>query len=109
MKYPAEQHRTRTEEYTVEGDTEAVDRVLNQFFTSLGDREGLELLDTEEKGGETEYSFQAAGSSAQASYSTEGLEDSVQVSIEFYGAAPLVDRLYSDFSVRGPENFHETV
>jgi len=109
MNYPAEQHRSRTEEYTVDRNKETADQALDEFFTALGNREGLELLDTEENGQETEYSFQAANSSAQASYSAEGLEGRTEVSIEFYGAAPLVDRLYNSFSAERPGKFHETV
>lgn len=101
MNYLAEQHRIREASYQTGKDAEAVEAVLDRFFEGLDGREGLELLDAESDGEGKEYSFRAANSSADVFYRPDS-GDGAEVEVEFYGAAPLVDRLYNHFS-QNPE------
>jgi len=85
----------RTDSYQTDSDADAVEGALDEFFTALGDRQDLDLLESGETSDERsrEYSFQAGSSSVGVVYR---VDDSVN--IEFYGAGPAVDRIYSTFS-----------
>jgi hypothetical protein len=97
MDYRAEQHRSRTFSYDLEQDQEDVENMVDRFLELLGEEQGLELLGADsEEGGGKDYSFTAVGSSANVFYTTDSEETDLE--IEVYGAAPLVDRIYSNLS-----------